>query len=64
MLEPVLTSQGLQAHGQIFERLAVMIDGGLITSPLDRQIFTLSKLNEAHKHIRIRQAIGNIVINV
>ncbi|MEM9839601.1 MAG: zinc-dependent alcohol dehydrogenase family protein [Pseudomonadota bacterium] len=64
MLLPLLTGEGRERHGRILERLAIMIDRGLIKPLLDEERFTLDEVGQAHERLTSGAAIGKIVVEV
>lgn len=63
MLIPMLTGQGLERHGTIMERLAVLAEHGRISPLLEDTRFNLEEIAAAHDRLTSGYATGKVVID-
>lgn len=64
MLIPMLHNHHREAHGDILNRLAKIVDDGGLKPLLDEQTFSLAEVGKAHDRLTSGQAIGKVVVDV
>jgi NADPH:quinone reductase len=64
MLIPMLHNHHREAHGNILEQLAQIVDQGAVKPLLDEQSFSLSEVGQAHNRLTSGQAVGKVVVEV
>ncbi|MDJ0685594.1 MAG: zinc-dependent alcohol dehydrogenase family protein [Alphaproteobacteria bacterium] len=64
MLIPLLTGVGREAHGRILEKLANMVEAGMVAPLIDETVFALSDVGAAHDRLLSGKAIGKVVVEV
>ncbi|MGG1685083.1 zinc-dependent alcohol dehydrogenase family protein [Pseudalkalibacillus sp. NRS-1564] len=61
MLVPMLTNEGREHHGDILNRVAHMVDHGILKPVLDEQSFTFTTIGDAHARLESGKTIGKVV---
>ncbi|MGE6204882.1 zinc-dependent alcohol dehydrogenase family protein [Guptibacillus hwajinpoensis] len=61
MLVPMLTNEGREHHGDILNRVAHMVDHGILKPVLDEQCFTFTTIGDAHARLESGKTIGKVV---
>ncbi|MBF0708010.1 zinc-dependent alcohol dehydrogenase family protein [Alkalihalobacillus hwajinpoensis] len=61
MLVPMLTNEGREHHGEILNRVAHMVDHGILKPVLDEQCFTFTTIGDAHARLESGKTIGKVV---
>ncbi len=64
MLIPMIHNIGREAHTEILQKLATLVDNGELKPVLDSTSYTLEQANEAHQRLASGDAMGKIVISV
>ena len=64
MLIPMLHNHLREAHGNILEQLAQIVDQGAVKPLLDEQSFSLSEVGQAYDRLTSGQAVGKVVVEV
>ena len=64
MLIPMLHDHKREEHGKILEKLAEVVDAGLLEPIVDQAEFGLDDIGKAHDHLNSGQAIGKVVVTV
>lgn len=64
MLLPMLTGAGLERHGAILERIAVLAEAGRIVPLIDERHFGLDAIGAAHEYLASKRAIGKVVVEL
>ena len=62
MLIPMLHNHHREAHGNILEQLAQIVDQGAVKPLLDEQGFSLSEVGQAYDRLTSGQAVGKVVV--
>ncbi|WP_283152441.1 zinc-dependent alcohol dehydrogenase family protein [Guptibacillus hwajinpoensis] len=61
MLVPMLTNEGREHHGEILNRVAHMVDHGILKPVLDEQCFTFTTIGDAHARLESGKTVGKVV---
>lgn len=64
MLLPLLTGRGRQAHGEILQKVADIVEQGDLKPLVDERIFTLETISDAHALLESGQAKGKVVVEI
>ncbi|RUO46167.1 quinone oxidoreductase [Pseudidiomarina aquimaris] len=64
MLIPMIHNIGREAHTEILQKLATLVDNGELKPVLDSTSYTLEQANEAHQRLASGDAMGKVVISV
>jgi NADPH2:quinone reductase len=63
-LQPLLTGEGLEHHGDILREAAALVDAGQLTVRLDDRRFSPATVHEAHAIVGEGRANGKVVVDV
>jgi NADPH:quinone reductase len=64
MLLPLLTNTKRAEHGHILSQMSALIDAGKVKPCIDKHIFTLETVNDAHQYVELGKARGKVVIKI
>lgn len=64
MLLPLLNGEGRQAHGEILQKVAEIIDAGCLMPLIDQRTFTLDTVGDAHAFLTSGKAKGKVVVAI
>lgn len=63
-LLPLLTGEGVAAHGEILRRIAGLVDSGRLTPFVDPRRFAFDQADAAHDLVRTGATTGKVVVEV
>ncbi|HEY1722574.1 MAG TPA: zinc-dependent alcohol dehydrogenase family protein [Magnetospirillaceae bacterium] len=63
-LEPLLTGEGREHHGEILRAITKLVEAGKITPRLDPRRFTLITVEDAYQMLSSKSARGKVVVEI